>query len=1148
TFINGTFTHIGEPKPDLAISEKFETLDDGSFNVTYNVTNIGDADAGQSTTCIYVDGEQVTTEPASELAAGEREQKTVGPFDCPCGQTVNITVCADNADVVDESDETNNCMENELECPPCDLPDLVITQKYESWVSMENRTYNITYTVANIGGADANTSTTSIKVDGLEFTTDSVPELDAGANYTNTLGPVTMSEGSDTIEVCADKDNVIEESNETNNCLENLFEGLGLPDLIIASVALKTPGYVNEDNTLGVRVKNIGFGAAGSFDVALSVDGASLGEQTVSSLAANETTELAYIWTPTPTGEYALSATADVNSEVEESNETNNDLARTSVIIKRTDWPQFHYDEVNIGFSPSGAPDTNETLWISDDIGAVAGSSTVVAEGKVFIYSNGALKAVDEFSGDALWSVPIPSSGLGSWHSPSYHDGCVFITAGTNVYCRYAADGSEKWTWAIPSGHESCNSGTTVANGKVVVPDWDGKHYYCIDEETTELLWTFTETNTGSWDTAYAQGTPAYENGKFYLTTWVYPGGHVYCVDADTGVELWNQITPLDTCGSPAVADGIVYVTNYNFYGDGKIYAMDADTGDLLWNKTIQRTDSTPAVAYGNVYVCGGCSGYSPMQTYCFDAITGDPIWSTDTGDEIGGWTCSVAVADEKVFVGHPGSFFDYAGTYALDAFTGDVIWSYPEGGSSPAVADDIVFTIGGGRVYAFYTESGPDLTVTAIETPARLRADVVNPITAAVENLGSADATSFDVTLEADGTVVDTVSIAALNASENTTVELLWTPTVTGNCTLNVTADANGAIEENDETNNSLTEDVTVLEKLTATVNVRIEGQNDTVWTGTVTFSNSTVTTTDGATHYLNEPTALGALDEADKIAGFGYVLVDYSWGLYVEEVADEPAIGWDGWMYRVDYTSPWVGADVYTLYGGENVLWYFGAWTASPLKIELETTVVNVSEDFIATVTAYNDTSGMNESVDNATVFVDGLTFQTGPDGNATLSIETAGDYSVYADKGTWADYTRSEKKAVTVVSSSVESYGESVYAKKNVLLAWRALGEPDNRGAVLHRKARIAIELEETIPGCKNVSVWVRKLGFWPVQFDVYVSSDGTDWTKIGRETCIFPRWKQYDFSGDFGDVQYIAIKKPGTAQRPKFMGLDAVYAKN
>ncbi|KAF5436887.1 Outer membrane protein assembly factor BamB, contains PQQ-like beta-propeller repeat, partial [Candidatus Methanophagaceae archaeon] len=121
------------------------------------------------------------------------------------------------------------------------------------------------------------------------------------------------------------------------------------------------------------------------------------------------------------------------------------------------------------------------------------------------------------------------------------------------------------------------------------------------------------------------------------------------------------------------------------------------------WEHTIQRSDSTPAVAYGNVYVTGGCLGFSERQTYCFDAATGDLVWETNTADEVGAWTCSVAVADGKAFVGtEGGDFFDYAGTYALDAATGDVIWSYPEGGSSPAVADGTVFTIGGGRVYAF--------------------------------------------------------------------------------------------------------------------------------------------------------------------------------------------------------------------------------------------------------------------------------------------------------------------------------------------------------------------------------------------------------------------------------------------------------------
>ncbi|CAD6494684.1 MAG: Outer membrane protein assembly factor BamB [Candidatus Argoarchaeum ethanivorans] len=897
-------------------------------------------------------------------------------------------------------------------------PDLIVTEKSEEWVTVD-KTYTTTYTVENSGTFNAGASTIAIEIDGTEVATDPVPALAIGESYTSTLGPFTLSGENDTIRVCADNDEIVSELNETNNCLENLLEVSGLPDLTI-QVALKTPGYTNEENILGVKAKNTGSGDAGSFNVSLSIDGTPVLLETVSSLAVNEITELEYTWTPASTGEYAMSATADTNNDVTESDETNNDYARTSVIIKRTDWHQFHYDGVHSGFSPSGASNTNTTLWISEELSAIGGTSTVVAAGRVFAYGGptspygsgeGVLYCLDEFTGAILWNISIPTPAYGSWSSPAYHNGRVFTSTGIEAGCYNATTGEQIWVFENPTGEASVNGGPVVADGKVIVNDWQAGHFYCLDEEAGELLWNFTETKTGNWGVGYAQGVPAYEAGRFYLTTWLYVGGNVYCVDADTGELIWNKTTPLDTCGSPVVVDGTVYVTNYDFYGDGAIYAMDAGNGDILWSQTIQRSDSTPAVAYGNVYVCGGCSGYSQMQTYCFNATTGNPIWSTDTGDEIGAWTCSVAVADDKVFVGHPGSLFGYAGTYALDAATGDVIWSHPGGGSSPAVADDIVFTIGGGRVYAF-CDPLPDLTIAAIGTPTNLRNDVINPITATVENIGGTNAENFVVSLDVDGIQVDTTTIATLAAGDSTTVEFLWTPASTGGATLTVTADADDSVEELDEMNNDLPETVDVLEKLTVTANVRIEGKDYTVWTGDVTFSNSMITASDGSIHYLNEPTALGALDEADKLGGFGYVLVDYGWGLYIEEVAGEPPIGWDGWMYRVNYVSPWVGAPDYTLADSDEVLWYFGAWTAPPLKIELGKTTVMAGEEFVVTVTADFG------PVDNATVYANELTFQTGSDGTATLALDTAGNYIIYADKGTWADYTRSEKKTVLVV----------------------------------------------------------------------------------------------------------------------------------
>ena len=107
-------------------------------------------------------------------------------------------------------------------CTYACLPDLVIVDKDEDWV-VAGSTYTITYTIKNIGNKEANASTTSIKIDGTEEATDSVPELAPGASHTNTLGPFTMSGDSDTIRVCADKDGVVAESDEGNNCLENEF-------------------------------------------------------------------------------------------------------------------------------------------------------------------------------------------------------------------------------------------------------------------------------------------------------------------------------------------------------------------------------------------------------------------------------------------------------------------------------------------------------------------------------------------------------------------------------------------------------------------------------------------------------------------------------------------------------------------------------------------------------------------------------------------------------------------------------------------------------------------------------------------------------------------------------------------------------------
>jgi len=108
--------------------------------------------------------------------------------------------------------------------PPQAPSDLIITQKCEQWVDPQARTYTITYGICNSGGQDAGASSTAVFIDAVDTLHDSVPPLAPDECYYNTVGPFTMSGDGDTINICADCGEAVDESDETNNCRENTFQ------------------------------------------------------------------------------------------------------------------------------------------------------------------------------------------------------------------------------------------------------------------------------------------------------------------------------------------------------------------------------------------------------------------------------------------------------------------------------------------------------------------------------------------------------------------------------------------------------------------------------------------------------------------------------------------------------------------------------------------------------------------------------------------------------------------------------------------------------------------------------------------------------------------------------------------------------------
>jgi subtilase family serine protease len=75
------------------------------------------------------------------------------PENCPPGVNITVRVCADDTKVVVESNETNNCKTNNFSCPTELKPDLVVSDKYETFD--EDRKVIVNFEIHNIGTASA---------------------------------------------------------------------------------------------------------------------------------------------------------------------------------------------------------------------------------------------------------------------------------------------------------------------------------------------------------------------------------------------------------------------------------------------------------------------------------------------------------------------------------------------------------------------------------------------------------------------------------------------------------------------------------------------------------------------------------------------------------------------------------------------------------------------------------------------------------------------------------------------------------------------------------------------------------------------------------------------------------------------------------
>jgi outer membrane protein assembly factor BamB len=103
----------------------------------------------------------------------------------------------------------------------------------------------------------------------------------------------------------------------------------------------------------------------------------------------------------------------------------------------------------------------------------------------------------------------------------------------------------------------------------------------------------------------------------------------VIAVDASTGAERWRVGTGGYVYGSPAIADGTVYIGSY----DNNLYALDLQTGARRWSFDVgARISGSATVVDGIVYTARLYFPGSPKRTYGLDAETGAVRFESEDG------------------------------------------------------------------------------------------------------------------------------------------------------------------------------------------------------------------------------------------------------------------------------------------------------------------------------------------------------------------------------------------------------------------------------------------------------------------------------------------------------------------------------------
>jgi len=399
---------------------------------------------------------------------------------------------------------------------------------------------------------------------------------------------------------------------------------------------------------------------------------------------------------------------------------------------------------------PAGRP-----ITFVGQSGVVCSRALAIAVGSVIISGSAQFRlfAVDRRTAALRWAAPLPTPSLSSWSTPAIDtvNNTVIAATGRFVTAVDLFTGQPRWQAELE--REVVNASPLVTSdlpltNRVFITDFDGfgisGRLYCINADPRRI--PLNPYNPGEivWSTpigATSGNSPAYARNSFgeptvFVTSvgeFSFAPGLILAFPADATASpfprwVFENPKPEGFFGGLCVASSgtelFLYAASYAYFAginSGNLVKVRADDGQLVWSVDCNRTASTPIpVADNRIAVSTGISGFGSrrsVQLYRDLGSTAIRLWDSGDTTPLGGWTHQPVSAPAGIgpartlFVGTTPVSADI-GAACTDLYhinldqtpgsPGFILQHFTGAGSTPALADSNVYTLGSAGLVAF--------------------------------------------------------------------------------------------------------------------------------------------------------------------------------------------------------------------------------------------------------------------------------------------------------------------------------------------------------------------------------------------------------------------------------------------------------------